>query len=193
MLAERYCSVFGKDYMSRIGRTPITIPSGVTVELQDKTVVVRGSKGELKLDLPTFTSLDIAEGEVNVARTNNSRQARANHGLARSLIQNLVEGVSEGFTKRLELVGTGYRASMKGAGISMTLGFSHPVEIPAVPGITLSLEGNNIVIVQGIDKQLVGQVAADIRKLRPPEPYKGKGIRYEGEQVRRKQGKATAA
>jgi len=179
--------------MSRIGRTPITIPSGVTVELQDKTVVVRGSKGELKLDLPTFTSLDIAEGEVNVARTNNSRQARANHGLARSLIQNLVEGVSEGFTKRLELVGTGYRASMKGAGISMTLGFSHPVEIPAVPGITLSLEGNNIVIVQGIDKQLVGQVAADIRKFRPPEPYKGKGIRYEGEQVRRKQGKATAA
>lgn len=192
MLAERYSSVFGKDYMSRIGRTPITIPSGVTVELQDKIVVVRGSKGELKIDLPDFTNLEIAEGKVNVTRSNNSRQARANHGLTRSLIQNLVEGVSQGFIKRLELVGTGYRASMKGAGLNLTLGFSHPVEVEAVPGITFGIEGSNIVIVQGVDKHLVGQVAANIRKLRPPEPYKGKGIRYEGEQVRRKQGKATA-
>ncbi len=177
--------------MSRIGRKPITIPSGVTVEMQNDQVVVRGSKGELKTLMPEFTKFVITEGELLVERSKDSRQARANHGLARSLIENMVVGVSQGFEKRLELVGTGYRAAMKGAGLNLTVGFSHPVEVAPVPGITFSLDGNTTIVITGIDKHLLGQVSANIRKIRPPEPYKGKGIRYSDEQVRRKQGKTA--
>lgn len=177
--------------MSKIGRKPITVPSGVTVELQDNILVIRGSKGELRQEMPLYTTFEITDGELVVSRQNDSRQARANHGLVRSLINNMVEGVSNGYTKRLELVGTGYRVAMKGAGLTLTVGFSHPVNIDPVPGITFGVEGNTTVIVQGIDKHLVGQVAANIRKVRPPEPYKGKGIRYQDEQVRRKQGKTA--
>jgi len=177
--------------MSRIGRKPITIPSGTTVEVQNDELVVRGSKGELRCPLPQYTSFEITEGELIVNRSKNLRQARANHGLTRSLIANMVEGVTSGFEKKLELVGTGYRASMKGAGLNLTVGFSHPVEFAAVPGVTFSMDGNTTIIVKGIDKHLVGQVSANIRKIRPPEPYKGKGIRYSDEQVRRKQGKTA--
>jgi len=179
--------------MSRIGRKPITIPSGVTVEMQNDQVVVRGSKGELKTLMPEFTKFVITEGELLVERSKDSRQARANHGLARSLIENMVVGVSQGFEKRLELVGTGYRAAMKGAGLNLTVGFSHPVEVAPVPGITFSLDGNTTIVITGIDKHLLGQVSANIRKIRPPEPYKGKGIRYEGEHVRVKPGKKAKA
>ena len=176
--------------MSRIGRKPITIPSGVTVEQQNNEVVVRGSKGELRIVLPEFITFQVTDGELHIERTKDSRQARANHGLARSLMDNMIVGVSQGFEKRLELVGTGYRAAMKGAGLNLTVGFSHPVDVEPVAGITFSMDGNTTIVVQGIDKHLVGQVAANIRKIRPPEPYKGKGIRYSDEQVRRKQGKA---
>jgi large subunit ribosomal protein L6 len=178
--------------MSRIGRKPVTLPSGVTVEVVNNQIVVRGSKGELKQDLVEFVTLKTENGEVVIERENDSRQARANHGLIRSLVNNMVKGVSEGFERRLEMVGTGYRAAQKGAGLNLSIGFSHPVIVDPVPGITFSLEGNNIIIVNGIDKHLVGQVSANIRKIRPPEPYKGKGIRYVDEVVRRKQGKAAA-
>jgi large subunit ribosomal protein L6 len=192
MLVEKYYLVFGKEYMSRIGRKPITLPAGVTIEMQGQEVVVRGTKGELRQVMPLFTSFEVKEKEIEVARANNTRQARANHGLARSLIANMITGVSAGFTRKLELIGTGYRAAMKGSDLNLTVGFSHPVIFAAVPGIKLSAEGNTTVIVEGIDKHMVGQVAANIRKIRPPEPYKGKGIRYEGEYVRRKQGKTAA-
>lgn len=178
--------------MSRIGRKPVTLPSGVTVEVVNNQIVVRGSKGELKQDLAEFVTLKVENGEVMIERENDSRQARANHGLVRSLVNNMVQGVNEGFERRLEMVGTGYRAAQKGAGLNLSIGFSHPVVIDPVPGVTLALEGNNIIIVRGIDKHLVGQVSANIRKIRPPEPYKGKGIRYVDEVVRRKQGKAAA-
>lgn len=181
------------NYMSKMGIKPISIPSGVTIEVKDGVATVRGSKGELKQPVPEFTTINIADGEVTVDRKGNSRQAKANHGLARSLINNMIIGVSNGFEKKLELVGTGYRVASKGAGLSITVGFSHPVEIDPVPGVNFSIEGNNVIIVQGIDKQLVGQIAADIRKIRPPEPYNGKGIRYQGEYVRRKAGKTAVA
>lgn len=178
--------------MSLIGRKPVILPSGVTVEVVGDQIVVRGGKGELKQVLAEFVTVTIQGGEVQVERVNDSRQARANHGLVRSLINNMVKGVSEGFERRLEMVGTGYRVAQKGVGLTLAIGFSHPVTIDPVPGITFSLEGNNIIIVRGIDKHLVGQVTANIRKIRPPEPYKGKGIRYSDEVVHRKQGKAAA-
>lgn len=179
--------------MSKIGIKPVSIPSGVTVEVKDDIIVVRGSKGELKHNLPEFTKIEVADNEATVSRSSNQRQARANHGLARSVLNNMVIGVSQGYTKKLELVGTGYRVAPKGAGLTITVGFSHPVEIDPVSGIKFSTEGNNVIVVEGIDKQLVGQIAADIRKIRPPEPYNGKGIRYQGEYVRRKAGKTAVA
>lgn len=177
--------------MSKIGRTPVSIPSGATIEQRDGEILVRGPKGELRQSLPKFVTIKIEDNEVVVTRANDSRQAKANHGLVRSLIANMVVGVTDGYQKKLELVGTGYRAAMKGAGLTLTIGFSHPVEVPAVAGIQFQVEGSNIIMISGTDKQLVGQVAADIRKIKPPEPYKGKGIKYVDEVIRRKQGKST--
>lgn len=192
MSVEKYSSPFGKPYMSRIGRKPVTLPSGVTIEVINNQIVVRGSKGELKQDMVEQVSLKVENDEVIVERSGDGRQARANHGLIRSLVNNMIKGVSEGFERRLEMVGTGYRAAQKGTSLNLAIGFSHPVIVDPTPGITLSLEGNNIIIVRGNDKHDVGQMAANIRKIRPPEPYKGKGIRYIDEVVRRKQGKAAA-
>ncbi|MEL6228514.1 MAG: 50S ribosomal protein L6 [Cyanobacteria bacterium J06627_3] len=176
--------------MSRIGKKPVPVPSGVTVSVDSQSVVVKGPKGELSLVLPG--EVDIAqEGEqIVVTRQNDSRTARSCHGLSRTLIANMVEGVSKGFEKRLEIKGVGYRAAVKGKTLTMSLGYSHPVEFEPPAGIEFKVEGNTNVIVTGIDKELVGTVAAKIRDARPPEPYKGKGVRYLGEMVRRKAGKA---
>lgn len=178
--------------MSRIGRTPITIPQGVTVEISDSTVTVTGTKGSLETQLLPGISVKIVDQEVVVGRSDDERQTRAYHGLIRSLIANNVVGVTDGYSKTLKLVGTGYRVASKGQGVSLSVGYSHPVEVVPPTGVTLKIEGNDTIIVSGIDKQLVGEVAANIRKTRPPEPYKGKGVRYEDEVVRRKQGKAAA-
>jgi large subunit ribosomal protein L6 len=177
--------------MSRIGNKAITIPSGVTITVQPNQVEVKGPKGALVV--PCFEGITVkTEGEkVQVSRTNDERQTRANHGLVRSLIQNCVKGVTDGYKKTLKLIGTGYRVSMKGQGLSLAIGFSHPVIVDAVPNIKLSIDGNDTIFIEGADKQAVGQVAANIRALRPPEPYKGKGIRYEDEFVRRKAGKTA--
>lgn len=178
--------------MSRIGRKAINLPDGVTVTSQASEVTVKGPKGELKVaSLPGIT-VSVEEGKVMVSRSADDKQTRAFHGLMRSLLNNNVTGVSTGFKKTLKLVGTGYRVAMKGQGLNLALGFSHPVEVVAPAGIKLSIEGNDTIYIEGIDHQLVGQVAANIRSLKPPEPYKGKGIRYEDEVVRRKQGKAAA-
>ena len=176
--------------MSRIGKKPVPVPSGVTVSVDSQSVVVKGPKGELSLVLPG--EVDIAqEGEqIVVTRQSDSRTARSCHGLSRTLIANMVEGVSKGFEKRLEIKGVGYRAAVKGKKLTMSLGYSHPVEFEPPAGIDFKVESNTNVIVTGIDKELVGTVAAKIRDARPPEPYKGKGVRYLGEMVRRKAGKA---
>ena len=178
--------------MSKIGKKAITIPDQVTVTVADREVVIRGPKGELKLAVKTGLEVEVEDKEITVSRKSNDKQTRANHGLMRSLIANDIVGVTEGYQKTLKLVGTGYRVSSKGAGLSMTLGFSHVVEVDAVPGITFKVEGNDTINIEGISKQLVGQVAANVRSLRPPEPYKGKGIRYSDEVVRRKAGKTAA-
>lgn len=175
--------------MSKIGKKPIALPSGVTCTVQDNLIVVKGAKGELKEVLPAGVTVVVAENEVVVLETTGTNQGKANHGLVRSLIANMVVGVSTGYTRRLEMIGTGYRVAQKGKNLSLTVGFSHPVEVTPLDGITLSVEGNNIIIVSGASKHMVGQMAANIRDIKPPEPYKGKGIRYEGEYVRRKQGK----
>lgn len=178
--------------MSRIGRKPVPIPSGVKVELDGNHVVVKGPKGELSRSLPAEMTV-AKEGEsITVTRPSDQKRHRSLHGLTRSLVNNMVEGVTNGFSKKLEIQGVGYRAEATPGGIRILVGYSHPVDYDAPDGIALSVEGNNIVKVEGIDKELVGQVAAEIRKVRPPEPYKGKGIRYVGEHVRRKAGKAGA-
>ena len=179
--------------MSKIGRTPISLPQGVTATITSTAVVIKGPKGELTV--PRLPGITVKQegNELVVTRQSDARQQRANHGLIRSLLANNVQGVTEGYKKTLKLVGTGYRVSVKGAGLSVTVGFSHPVEIEPVPGITLSAEGNDTIQVEGFDKQLVGQVAANIRAIRPPEPYQGKGIRYEAEVVRKKPGKTVTA
>lgn len=179
--------------MSKIGKSPITLPQGVTVTIADGMVVAKGPKGELSVQLLKGIEAKVENNEVVVTRKGNSDQVTAFHGLIRSLIANNVRGVSEGFKKTLKLVGTGYRASAKGAGISVTVGFSHPVDIEPVEGIMLKVEGNDTIHVEGADKVLVGQVSANIRAIRPPEPYQGKGIRYEDEVVRTKPGKAATA
>ncbi len=178
--------------MSRIGRKIITLPAGVTAQVTPTEVVVKGTKGELKVTLMPGISVAVADSTVTVSRSNDEQQTRAYHGLIRSLLNNNVVGVTEGYKKTLKLIGTGYRVTAKGQGISLALGFSHPVEIVATPGIKLSVEGNDTIHIEGIDKHLVGQVAANIRKIRPPEPYKGKGVRYVDEVVRRKAGKAAS-
>lgn len=178
--------------MSKLGNRPIALPTGVTVEVNNGEVVVKGSKGELRTALPQGITVNIVENEVIVARPKDNRTLSAKHGLIRSLVNNMIIGVSTGFTKRLQLIGTGYRVAKKGTGLTLSVGFSHPVVVEAVPGVNLDIDGNALIIVSGADKHMVGQVAANIRRIRPPEPYKGKGIRYEDEQVRRKQGKAVA-
>jgi large subunit ribosomal protein L6 len=175
--------------MSRIGRKPISVPDSVTVEVAPGSVAVKGPKGELSQQLSADMKVEQADGTVTVERPTDRGEHRALHGLTRSLIANMVEGVTDGFEKRLEIQGVGYRASLKGKSLEMALGYSHPVSIEPPEGIEFEVPQPTEVIVRGIDKQLVGQVAADIRKRRPPEPYKGKGIRYRGEHVARKVGK----
>jgi large subunit ribosomal protein L6 len=179
--------------MSRIGRQPIPISPKVQVTIDGRHVVVKGPKGELALDVHPDLRLHLDDGKLIVTRPTDQPQHRALHGLTRALLANMVTGVEQGFTKTLELQGVGYRAQQAGSKVQLSLGFSHPVEIEPPPGITLEVEGTSRIHVRGIDKQLVGQVAANIRRLRPPEPYKGKGIRYADERVRRKAGKAGKA
>jgi large subunit ribosomal protein L6 len=175
--------------MSRIGRKPVPVPEAVTVEIAPGNIAVKGPKGELKQKLSHEMAIKQEDGLVTVDRPTDRGEHRALHGLTRSLIANMVEGVTDGFEKRLEIQGVGYRAALKGRSLDLALGYSHPVSIEAPEGIDFEVPQPTEVIVRGIDKQLVGQVAADIRKRRPPEPYKGKGIRYKGEQVLRKVGK----
>ncbi|MGV8082169.1 MAG: 50S ribosomal protein L6 [Coriobacteriia bacterium] len=177
--------------MSRIGKQPIPVPSGVEINIEGSTVSVKGPKGSLSQTINELIKVEVEDGTIVVTRADESREARSLHGLTRTLLSNMVTGVSAGFAKNLEIVGVGYRAAMKGSNLEMQLGFSHPVLVVAEPGITFEVPAPTKITVRGIDKQRVGQVAADIRQWRKPEPYKGKGIRYEGETVRRKLGKAA--
>ena len=177
--------------MSRVGNAPIAVPSGVTVSIDDARVSVKGPKGELSRAIPSRVSVTQEGEEVIVTRENDEREARAMHGMFRSLINNMVIGVTEGFRKELDIVGVGYRAQAKGKDtLDLQLGFSHPVEVAAPEGVTFEVPQPTRIEVHGIDKEIVGQVAANIRDLRKPEPYKGKGVRYVDERVRRKAGKA---
>lgn len=178
--------------MSRIGKNPIPVPSGVEVSIVDRHITVKGSQGTLERDIPGDIQVAQEESQLVVTRPDDARQNRALHGLTRSLVNNMVVGVSAGFTKELDIVGVGYRATAQGPNkIELALGFSHPVHVDAPAGITFEVPAPTKIIVKGIDKELVGQVAANIRKIRKPEPYKGKGVRYTGEVVRRKAGKAA--
>ena len=177
--------------MSRIGKKPVQIPAGVDVAVDGSHVTVKGPRGQLELDIYSKLSISIEENVLTVIRPDDERETRARHGLTRALIQNMVTGVSEGYTKSLELAGVGYRVQLKGKDLELSLGYSHPVNDPAPEGITIEVPDNTHLHVKGIDKQQVGQVAAEIRTKRPPEPYKGKGIHYDGEHIRRKLGKAA--
>ena len=178
--------------MSRIGRAPIAVPGGVTVTLDGATVTVAGPQGTLERQLPGAITIRQEDSNLIVERPDDQRQNRALHGLSRSLVANMVTGVTAGFTKELEIVGVGYRAAARGPGsLELALGFSHPVLVDALDGVTFDVPTPTRIVVKGIDKEKVGQVAADIRKLRKPEPYKGKGVRYLGERVVRKAGKAA--
>lgn len=176
--------------MSRIGRLPIDIPTGVDVKIDGQAVTVTGPKGELSLTVAEPIEVKLEENQVLVTRPDDERASRSLHGLTRTLINNQIIGVTQGYSKGLEIVGTGYRVVQKGSAVEFALGFSHPVTVEPPAGITFTVEGNNRLTVAGIDKQAVGEVAANIRKIRKPEPYKGKGVRYAGEVVRRKAGKA---
>ena len=176
--------------MSRIGKAPITVPLGVEVTIAGRTVTVKGPKGTLTREVPGEITVRKEESTLLVERPNDERQNRAMHGLSRTLVNNMVVGVTEGFAKELDIVGVGYRAEAQGQNLRLALGFSHPVIVPAPDGITFEVPAQTKIIVKGIDKELVGQVAADIRAIRKPEPYKGKGVRYANERVLRKAGKA---
>lgn len=176
--------------MSRVGKKPVTIPSGVKVDFRPPQLKVTGPKGSLEADFDAMVQITVGDSEVTVTRDNDKPETRARHGLTRALICNMVIGVTEGYEKVLEIQGVGYRASMQGKNLNLALGFSHLVTVEPPQGIDFTVEGTNVIKVAGIDKQQVGQVAANIRKWRKPEPYKGKGIRYRGEHVRRKVGKA---
>lgn len=178
--------------MSRIGRLPISIPSGVIVELEGDTVKVRGPRGSLEYRVPRGIELSLENGHLRVQRSDDRRQLRALHGLTRTLVSNMVVGVTQGFKKGLEIVGVGYRAEVQGRTLNLNLGYSHPIQYPIPEGITITVDRNVIITVEGIDKQKVGQVAAEIRAFRRPEPYKGKGIRYADEKIRKKVGKGSA-
>ena len=175
--------------MSRIGKRPIEVPAGVTVTVDPGRVTVHGPKGELRQAVPARISITQADGTITISRPTERGEDRALHGLTRTLVANMVEGVTKGFEKRLEIQGVGYRAALRGADLELNVGYSHPVRIAPRQGIEFEVPTPTQVLVRGIDKQLVGQTAAEIRKVRPPEPYKGKGIRYEGEYVQRKVGK----
>ncbi len=176
--------------MSRIGKLPIPVPSGVTATIDGQSLTVTGPKGSLNLDVATPITVDEEDGVLVVKRPNDEGPSKALHGLTRTLVNNMVTGVTEGYTKTLEIVGTGYRVTAKGQDLEFALGYSHSITVKAPEGITFAVESPNKFSVSGIDKQLVGETAAKIRKLRKPEPYKGKGVRYENEVIRRKAGKA---
>jgi large subunit ribosomal protein L6 len=176
--------------MSRIGRLPIKLPAGVEATLIDRSVTVRGPKGELTQRVPGGVRVAIEAGQVVVTRPDDEKESRALHGLTRTLIANMVEGVTNGYRKALEISGVGYRAGRAGNRLTLQVGFSHPVEVVPPDGITFAVETPTRIAVVGIDKQLVGEIAARVRRIRPPEPYLGKGIRYAGERIRRKAGKA---
>ena len=178
--------------MSRIGKEPITLPKGVKVKLEGKTCVVEGAKSKLYLDIPVGINIEIAENSVVVKRENDTKPVRSLHGTMRVLINNMVVGVTEGFKKELEIIGVGYKAQMKGKNLVLNIGFSHPVEMVVPEGLKASTPSVTRILIEGIDKQQVGEFAAKIRRIYPPEPYKGKGIRYVGEEVRKKVGKALA-
>ena len=175
--------------MSRIGNKVITVPAGVEVNIVDNFATVKGPKGELKQQFDKDMTFNIEGSEITVVRPSNSKRHRTVHGTTRAILANMVEGVSAGFKKELELIGVGYRAQMQGKKLVLSVGYSHPVEFEEIEGITLGVEGNTKVSIEGINKEVVGQYAAKVRAVRPPEPYKGKGIRYVGEYVRRKEGK----
>ncbi|MBE0594089.1 MAG: 50S ribosomal protein L6 [Gemmatimonadales bacterium] len=175
--------------MSRIGRRPVTVPQGVTVALEGHQVAVKGPKGELQRSLPAEMRVTQADGTLRVERPSDSGRHRSLHGLTRSLLQNMIDGVTGGFSRQLEIHGVGYKAEPSATGVRLVVGYSHPVDYKAPAGIQIKVENPTLVTVHGIDKELVGQVASELRRVRPPEPYKGKGIRYVGEHVRRKAGK----
>lgn len=176
--------------MSRIGKLPITVPAGVDITIDGREVTVKGPKGTLSYTVVGAIEVARNDGTVNVTRGNDERESRSLHGLTRSLIQNMVIGVTAGYTKKLEIVGTGYRVVAKGANLEFALGYSHPIIVEPPDGVTFAVEAPTRFAVSGIDKQKVGEVAANLRKLRKPDPYKGKGVRYSGEQIKRKVGKA---
>ena len=178
--------------MSRVGKQPITIPDAVTLDIKDGIVTAKGPKGELSVAINKELKTTLEDGTLTIERPTEEKRHREMHGLYRTLVNNIVMGVTEGFEKRLEIVGVGFRAEMKGKNLLLSVGYSHDILFRPTDDIEISVEGNNIVIIKGIDKQLVGQVAAKIRSFRPPESYKGKGIRYVGEHVRRKAGKTAA-
>lgn len=179
--------------MSRVGQAPITVPAGVEVGLSAGRITINGPKGELQRVLPEGISIERVDDELRVARSSEAREVKALHGLVRSLVANMVTGVTEGFEKRLEIHGVGYRAQKQGDDLELAVGYSHPVKKPAPDGIEFEVPAPTRITVRGIDKELVGQTAAEIRAIRKPEPYKAKGIRYEGEHIRRKAGKAAKA
>ena len=178
--------------MSRIGRKPVPLPKGVTAQIDGHKITVKGPKGEISRTLNSEMALSLEDSTVLVKRPSDEARHKALHGLTRTLVANMVEGVTNGFAKSLEIQGVGYKAEASKTGITMIVGYSHPVPYPAPEGITFKVENNTVVRVSGSDKELVGQVAAELRQIRPPEPYKGKGIRYQGERVRRKAGKTGA-
>ncbi len=179
--------------MSRIGNAPVALPGGVDVAIEGTTLTVKGTKGSLSRTFSDRVSFSQTDGVVTVARSDDERDSKALHGLSRALLRNMVIGVSEGFRRELNLVGVGYRAAASGKGVELLVGYSHPVKIPATEGITFDVPEPTKIIITGIDKELVGQVAANIRSVRPPEPYKGKGIKYSDEIIRRKAGKSGAS
>jgi large subunit ribosomal protein L6 len=178
--------------VSRIGKKPVTLPKGVTLQVQGNTVAVKGPRGELRRAVHPEMQIAFEKDQFTVARPSDDKRHKALHGLTRTLVQNMVDGVSKGFSKTLEIQGVGYKAEAKPYGVNLIVGYSHPVKYEAPKGIKISVDNNVIVKIEGADKELVGQVAAELRSVRPPEPYKGKGIRYQGEQVRRKAGKTGA-
>ena len=178
--------------MSRIGRKPVTVPKGVTLQLEGNSVAVKGPRGELRRSLHPDMQIALEKDQFTVVRPSEEKRHKALHGLTRTLVQNMVDGVSKGFSKTLEIQGVGYKAEAKPYGVNLVVGYSHPVKYEAPKGIKISVDNNVVVKIEGADKELVGQVAAELRAVRPPEPYKGKGIRYQGEHVRRKAGKTGA-
>ena len=179
--------------MSRVGKLPIKVPQGVDVKLETGVARIKGPKGQLEQAIHPNMKIEQADGDLRVVRPNDQRQNRALHGLTRSLLNNMVIGVTEGFSKTLMVVGVGYKVELKGKNLLMQLGYSHPVDYPAPEGIQFEVDAKqNVIVVKGIDKQQVGQISAEIRELRPPEPYKGKGVQYKDERIRRKAGKAAA-